>query len=112
MKRVLLIDDDSDFVFLLKKCLEKKNCIVKYVPARKEFPKIVKEFKPEVIIIDILQYDLLYSPPVAKLVSLTPVILMSGKTFKQVAETLPVDEIIDKPFELPVLEKKIQKLVY
>jgi response regulator RpfG family c-di-GMP phosphodiesterase len=39
-----------------------------------------------------------------------PVLLMTGYSLRQKNNLLPVDGIIEKPFNLPLLEKKIEKL--
>ena len=40
-----------------------------------------------------------------------PVLLMTGYTIRQINNRLPVDDTIEKPFNLPLLEKKIERLM-
>ncbi len=100
MKKVLIIDGDLDCMTLVKKCLEKKGHEVEYAFDKKELPKIVEKFNPDVLIIDIVHSHLLNSGYIASVFKAKPVILLSSKIFTHIASRLPVHGIIEKPFEL------------
>ena len=111
MKKILVINNDFDTMTLLKNWLEKKTYRVKYTGNQEEVRKIIKEFVPELIIVDVLQGEMVEQLKNRKETSAVPVLLMTGYSLRQINNRLPVDDIIEKPFNLPLLEKKIERLI-
>ena len=70
----------------------------------------MSEFKPALVIIDILQGPLLRDIKSYKEFEDVPFLLMTGYTSKPVDKNLPVEDSIIKPFDLPLFEKKIKSL--
>ena len=95
---------------LLKTWLEKKAYEVKFTEDKNEVPEIVKEFIPDVVLVDELQKEVLKDLKKYKTTNSTPVLLMTGYTTRSEDYKLPVDDIIEKPFNVYLLEKKIEKL--
>lgn len=111
MQKILVVNNDLDTMRLLKSWLEIKGYKVKYTSNANESLSIAKNFKPGVIILDILQNSVLKILRANNLTSKIPVLLMTGYTLRQHNHQLPVDDIIEKPFDLPILERKIKDLV-
>jgi DNA-binding response OmpR family regulator len=111
MKKILVINNDMDTMTLLKSWLEKKAYEVKYTGNQQEVPSIVREFRPGLVIVDVLQKEVAEQLKDNEETRSVPVLLMTGYTLRQVKSPLPVDDTIEKPFNLPLLEKKIENLI-
>jgi DNA-binding response OmpR family regulator len=111
MKKILVINNDFETMTLLKNWLEKKTYKVKYTGNQNEVRKIIKEFPPELVIVDVLQKKVVEQLKIRKETRSVPILLMTGYTLRQINNPLPVDDIIEKPFNLPLLEKKIERLI-
>ena len=111
MKKILVVNNDFDTMDLLKNWLEKKTYSVKFTSSKDEVPEIIKKFRPELLIVDVLQKEVIEELKVDQETRSLPVLLMTGYTLKQINNQLPVDDIIEKPFNLPLFEKKIERLI-
>jgi len=111
MEKILIVNSDSDTMSLLKSWLEKKSYKVKYTDNVEEAPILVKEFKPNLVLADILQKEAVEKIKSDEETRSVPVILMTGHTKKHITVDVPVDDTIEKPFDIPLLEKKIRKLI-
>jgi len=110
MKNILVINNDFDTMSLLKSWLEKKGYRVKFTGNHDKAIQLLKEFNPALIIIDILQGPLVRAIKSHKEFDI-PMLLMTGYTSRSVDRNLPVDDMIEKPFDLALFEKKIKKLL-
>lgn len=109
MSKVLVVNNDIDTMSLLQAWLEKKSFEVKYTGDPEEVATLIKEFKPQLALVDVLQKDVIKIIKEDKS-STIPVILMTGYTAKKLTgELLPVDDVIEKPFNLHLLEEKLKK---
>lgn len=111
MKKILVINNDFDTMSLLKNWLEKKGYKVKFTGNRKAAINLIKDFTPSLIIIDIMQRPTFYDIKSYKEFEDIPILLMTGYTSKPVDKDLPVDDSIIKPFDLPLFEQKIERLL-
>ena len=96
---------------LLKNWLERKRYDVQYTGNKDEVWKILKEFAPELIMIDVLQIDVIEQLKNNYVARPFLVLLMTGYTFRYINNDIPVDDTIEKPFNLRLLEKKIERLI-
>jgi DNA-binding response OmpR family regulator len=112
MKKILVINNDFDTMILLKNWLEKKTYKVKYTGKQEEVMGVMKEFNPELVIIDILQKHIAEDIKNNEETRSVPILLMTGYTLRQKISHVPSDDVIEKPFNLPLLEKKIEKLIH
>lgn len=96
---------------LLQTWLQKKNYAVKFTGNPDEVPQLVRKFEPKLFIVDILQKDVIKQLKEDEKTNDVPVILMTGYSYRQKVNDLPVDDVIEKPFNLSLFEKKIQKLI-
>src|SRR5687768_5568976 len=117
MLNVLLIDSGIDTMHLLKRQMEKKGYKVKYTESNNDVLDIIyvlnilNAFFPRLILLDILQTDVLHQLKTNLHTNRIPVLLMTGYTKKSNGLHSLADDVIEKPFNLSLLEKKIEKLV-
>ena len=110
MKKILIINDDFETMFLLKTVLQRKGYKVKFTGDIIDIPKIIQEFVPDLIIIDVIKRQVVEKLKDYKSGVFFKILLMTGYTLRSDKNFLPVDDIIEKPFNLPVLLRKIRAL--
>ena len=96
---------------LLKQWLESKTYLVKITTSRNEVPRLMREFMPGIVMADIMQKEAVQDLKENEKTSDVPILLMSGYTKEQNDQQLKVDDVIEKPFNLPLLEVKLKKLL-
>ena len=111
MKRILIINNDFDTMGLLKTWLETKGYQAVFTGNEDEVFHIIEGFDPELIIIDETQNNIITVLKNHSVYSSIPILLMTGYTTKFASRKLSADDIIEKPFILPLLENKIEKLI-
>ena len=111
MDKILVINNDDDTMSLLKIWLERKSYHVKYTSSADNIPQLIKEFEPKVVLVDVLQKDVAEEIKKNEETCDVPLILMTGYTSRQTQLEVMVDDTIEKPFDLMLLEKKIERLI-
>jgi len=129
--KILIIDDDLDVVELIRITLEANNYDVFSAGNGTEGLKLVKEIRPDLIILDVMMdtategfqvsYQLRSKDPKSEYreFSQTPIIMTTGISQKlhmkfspeQDGDYLPVDEFLEKPVRVDPLLEKIKKLL-
>ena len=71
----------------------------------------MNQFQPDVILIDILQSKVAEQLKSSEETAKVPIILMTGYTHVQDFPSDNSDDVIQKPFNLKLLEKKIERLI-
>jgi CheY-like chemotaxis protein len=124
--RILIVDDDPDFVAVLKLVLENERYTVAAAPDREQGMDQIQAAKPDLIIMDVmmstwsdgfemsrdLKQDPLYQD--IPILMLTGVEEKAGISFKSTAgdpQWLPVNGFLDKPVEREVLLDEIRNLL-
>jgi len=125
-KKILIVDDDPDFVETTKIVLESKEYDVLSASGPEEGFKKVSEGKPDLIILDVMWPDRISGFEMCRrlkkdadsqnipILMITAVDEKYGMGFKNVAgdETwLPTDEFLCKPVEPEMLLSKIEELL-
>jgi CheY-like chemotaxis protein len=124
--KILIVDDDSDFVSAVKAILESENYMVVTAADRAEGMEKIRTERPNLAILDVMMAtwqdgfemarDLKNDPKLKTI----PILMMTGvkdKTgidFKSTAGDLvwlPVDGFLDKPVEPEQLLSKIKELL-
>ncbi|MDE3214693.1 MAG: response regulator [Bacteroidota bacterium] len=114
MKRVLVIDDNSDILWVVSIILKKYDFEVMAVPGGQEALKKVKTFSPDVILLDVFLsgmdgIEVCNKLKRNSLTSEIPIIMFSAHTsFKDVSQFCQADDFISKPFDVHELVEKIQ----
>jgi len=125
MKKILLIDDDVDFVYLNKIYLEKKGCKILTAYSGKEGIEVARREKPDLIVLDVMMTTKTEGFDVARKIKSeeslkdTPVIMLTAIrkkerlpwTFEPDEEWLPVTEFLEKPFSPEKLHEKIKNIL-
>ena len=129
--KVLVIDDDPDFVEGLRIALEANNYQVYSAENGTEGLKFIQRIRPDLIILDVMMdtltegfqvsYQLRSRDPKSeyRAYSNIPILMLtavSQKTHIKVSlqtdeDYLPVDEFVEKPFLLDALLEKIKALI-
>ena len=112
MKKVLLINDDKDFQYLIGSYLKRKGFEAKTIDEADNVIPLVKEFNPEVIIIDMkIDADKRVCYEIReKTKTQAKIVLLTDKTVPPTAihECKP-DIVIQKPFQPEELIEKIAR---
>ncbi len=111
MKKNLVVNNDIDTMSLLKRWLEKRDYLVKFTGSQEKAFSILKKFTPELVIVDVLQKDVAIELKSHNRTQSIPILLMTGYTLRGSNSKVPADDIIEKPFNLSLLEQKIEKLM-
>lgn len=111
MNKILVVNNDLDSMNLLKSWLETRKFEVEITTNGEDVPRIVREFKPGIVMADIIQQQVIANLKENKNSSAIPVMLMSGYTKREDSLHLNADDVIEKPFNLPLLEFKLHKLL-
>jgi two-component system, OmpR family, alkaline phosphatase synthesis response regulator PhoP len=119
MKKILLVDDETDFVEVMRQRLEANNYIV--VPAYdgEEALKKVKEEKPDLILLDIMiplvdGFDVCRRLKIDEKYKDIPIIMLTAK-FQPVdvrfGAAMGADAYLTKPLDSKVVLAKIEELL-
>ncbi len=81
MTRILMIDDDHEVLEINKKYFEENNCIVEITDRAKDGIKLVKSFKPDCILLDVMmpEMDGLTLCREMRTITSAPILFLSGK---------------------------------
>lgn len=124
-KKVLLIDDDMDFIEVNKATLEKEGYRVSYAINGTDGFRMAVEEKPNLIVLDVMMYTRDEGFDVARklrkeaatknipLIMLTAVNVKGGFPWKYDRDEtwLPVDIFLEKPIKPKQLLENVQRLV-
>jgi len=125
-KKILLVDDDVDFIFIQKAILEKEGYIVVTACDSHEGMIKAKEERPDLAILDVMMTTDQEGFEMARamrkeaifeklpIIMLTSVDSISGLNLKEMAgdkKWLPVDSFLDKPVQPKRLLEEIDKLI-
>ncbi|MES2647563.1 MAG: response regulator [Bacteroidota bacterium] len=111
MEKILVINNDLDTMNLLKNWLEKKAYSVDYTSNSNDIPVLIKNLHPSLIIVDVMQKDVIQEIKNNQELSRIPILLMTGYTSKHRRKDVPYDDVIEKPFNLSILQQKIESLI-
>ena len=112
MEKILVVNNDFDTMELLKSWLERKKYKVKYTGNGDDVTQIVKDFNPDVIIVDVLQEKVAKNLKATEKTKNIPIILMTGYTILNRDFSMDnADDIIEKPFDPQILERKIKNVL-
>lgn len=118
MNRILVVEDDPDLLEVVQLILEQKNYKVFPLMNGRPIFRIIDEFKPDLILMDI-KLDGMDGRAIFKEIRARnttahlPVILTSGGFSEDyiMREHLLSDDYLEKPFEMSVMLDKIAKLL-
>lgn len=120
MKKIMVIDDDPDFVEITRIILESNGYEVNNAYSREEAMLVMHQIKPDLILLDIMMNQPLDGVEVCKQVldepalSKIPIIVISSIMNSSYAgkfptdEYIPVDDWISKPISADILLDKVE----
>jgi len=125
MKKILLIDDDTDFVYINKVYLEKRGYKVSSAYSGDEGFELARREKPDLIVLDVMMktktegFDVARKIKREKSLKDIPVIMLTAIrkkerlpwTFEPDEEWLPVTEFLEKPLSPQNLYEKIENIL-
>jgi CheY-like chemotaxis protein len=117
--RVLIVDDEEDFIELVKFRLAGLGC--EFIVANDGVQALsqARQLKPDLILLDILLPDLdglsvceiLRRQPVTKKIPIIFMSALSGDVTKRTA-SMQADDFFTKPLDLPRFEQRISELLH
>lgn len=116
-KRILLAEDDIAISEVVSIILKDENYQVTIPKSFAELEKLVKKDKFDLILLDALLWgkncqsicEEIKTNPSTKNI---PVILVTARSdAKSVADSIGADDVIEKPFEIDVLLKRVKKYI-
>lgn len=119
MAKILLVDDDNDFVQINKTFLEREghSVIAAYNPD--EGMKMLKKEKPDLLILDVMMQEPDDGFAMAQkirrekiqipIIMLTSISKVTGQQYGKDDKMVPVDEFLEKPVAGDVLLKAVKK---
>ena|SRR5438477_11957119 len=112
MGRILVVNSDVDTMSLLQTWLERKNHEVIYTAHVEQVPQIVKKFNPDVVLVDVMQGTVAEKLKTDEETREIPIVLMTGHTLPKKTPVIDkADDVIEKPFNLSLLEQKINRFI-
>ena len=96
---------------LLKSLLEIKGYEVKYTAVREEIPGMLDNFKPNLILMDMMQQEQMVEITGEAKEKHIPVLLMTGYANLYETPAVHPDGVIRKPFTMEQLGRKIEGLL-
>jgi len=121
MKRIMLVDDNTDLTYVVKKRLEKLDSNYEVIGANsgKECFELLNEGRiPDLILLDIMMPDIDGWDIFAKLKENPswrdiPIVFLTAKTdpYSRGFGKIPAQDYIEKPFEIPELKERLDKLL-
>lgn len=117
MKRVLVVDDDPDILEVFQLALEAENYTVFPLLSPRYIFKAIREFNPDLIILDIMLngmdgravFKQLRSNPETEQI---PVIMASARYDENyiISQKYHPDDYLEKPFNMSVMLQKVNRL--
>lgn len=125
-KKILIVDDDKDLLLALQAILENGNYSVTSATNKKEGWKLLKEDKPDLIMLDVMMdtshdgFDMareikkdsaFNDIPILMLTSISDVTGVNFRAASSNPDWLPADGFLDKPVEPEELLENVKNLI-
>ena len=117
MKKILIVDDDTDILTVVEIFLSMNKYIVKAIPKWQDIADTIKSFSPDLILLDVALSGADGRDICKRLKKSTetqhiPVILFSAHNdLENYTHGFMADGLIAKPFEIPYLLETIRKII-
>ena len=121
MAKILIVDDDPDITFATELFLKKAQHEVRTAANRAGGMKAIDEWNPDLVILDVMMeqpddgiamaQELRRQGCSTPILMLTSVGKVTGFTYDQDEELVPVDAFFEKPIEPEALLQKVDELL-
>jgi len=121
MARILIVDDDPDITFATELFLKQAQHEVQSAASRAEGMKAIEEGNPDLTLLDVMMeqpddgiamaQELRRQGVRTPILMLTSVGRVTGFTFEQDQELVPVDAFFEKPIQPATLLAKVNELL-
>ena len=121
MARILIVDDDPDITFATELFLKKAQHEVMSAANRTDGMKAIEEWNPDLIVLDVMMeqpddgiamaQELRRQGNHTPILMLTSVSKVTGFTYDQDQELVPVDAFFEKPIQPEALLAKVTELL-
>ena len=117
MKKLLIVDDSAVLLEIMKNILESKGFIVQTLVNSEHIYSVIKNFKPHLLILDIVLADEDGRDICKKLKSdfatrdLCIIVFSASRKFLENYKAYGADDFIEKPFDIESLEEKIKSIL-
>jgi DNA-binding response OmpR family regulator len=121
VSKILIVDDDPDMVEAGRLVLEKEGYTVASAPDYASGLRAVEEFRPDVLILDVMMEEpddgLRFARQVRRQGSTLPILMLTsvnqamGLDIDKDAEIVPVDEFQEKPIDPATFVQKVKQLL-
>lgn len=117
MARILVVDDDPDFVESMRDCLEQAGHVISSASDRREGMRLAEQGNTDLLILDVMMEEpddgLVMAQELRKSGFQRPILMMSsiskvtGLPYGKDAAVTPVDDFVEKPVKPEVLLERI-----
>ncbi len=116
--KIMIVDDNKDIVDTLKTIMEKEGHITCLAYNGEEFLKKVDEFKPDLVLLDVMMPGLTTEQIIEALnekgyynlkIILVTVVRFSEEEKKLLYSELNIKDYIAKPFDVPEIVRKVRE---
>lgn len=112
MNRILLVDDDIEVLEINKKYFENENFIVEIADSALKAETIIREFNPDIIILDVMmpEIDGFSACQNFRKITNSPILFLSGKVTEEdkiKGFEAGADDYLEKPCSLPEMKARI-----
>jgi DNA-binding response OmpR family regulator len=121
MSKILMVDDDTDFVEAVRTVLESNGYEVSAAYSREEGMKAIQDYHPDLLILDVmmdspddgftLAHDIRKQGFKKPILMLSSVSKVTGMTFDKDSDMVPVDAFEEKPIRPEKLLVQIKELL-
>ncbi|MDD5069757.1 MAG: response regulator [Candidatus Omnitrophica bacterium] len=121
MPKILMIDDDLDFLEASKRVLDSKGYEVVIVNKLEEADATIKTYKPDLILLDIMMENaddgIAFAQKLRRDGVTLPIVMLSGVSkvtgydYKKCDDVLPCDDFLEKPVSAEKLINKVESIL-
>ena len=111
MKKILLITNDMDTISLLSTWLEGKGYQVKNTLNDEEALELLEDFVPHIVMVDVVHHQLILKIKENITGTKVALLILTGYTGEENEPGEKSNDYIEKPFDLPLLQQKIDQIL-
>jgi CheY-like chemotaxis protein len=119
-KRIVAVDDDEDYIYIIKTVLEREGYEVEGLTCGRECLRRVRELKPDLLILDVIMPDMdgwevcrkiKESPSTSSIPVLILSIRSDGRDVERSLKYARADSHLAKPIEFKELTRTVKELL-